>query len=315
MCASFQKIIFIVGPTASGKSDVACRLARRIHGEIISCDSMQVYKEVSIATNKPSQEMLRAVSHHLINIVSVHEEFDVARFAALAFEVIRDIHARRHIPIIVGGSGLYMQILLDGIFPASPKNVPLREELMAQAQMYGHQFLFDKLKQVDAEITPRIHPRDLRRVIRALEVGLTHGRPISELQNDREGLWGRYDIKIVALDTDRQWLYEKINERVDAMFLEGVVDEIKGLERLPLSLTAGRIIGVREIRGYLNGDYDENQARHLMKLNTRRFAKRQLTWFRREKRLRWIMIEKDDTVEGVAERIIAVIGRDDVLRE
>lgn len=312
MSANLQKIVFIVGPTASGKSAAACHLAERLQGEIISCDAMQVYKEVSIATNKPSEEMRRAVSHHLIDIVSVQEEFDVARFAALACEAIRDIQARRHIPIIVGGSGLYMQVLLDGIFPGCPKNVPLREDLRAQAQRHGPQFLFDKLKQVDAEISRRIHPHDSRRLIRALEVGLTQRRPMSELQKDREGLWGKYDIEIIALGMDRPWLYERIHQRVDEMFLQGVVGEMKSLGRLPLSPTAGQIIGVREIRGYLNGEYDENQARYLMKLNTRRFAKRQMTWFRREKRLRWIRVEQNDTMTAVAERILAVSRRDDV---
>ena len=315
MGVNSQKIIFIVGPTAVGKSETACLLAQRMQGEIVSCDSMQVYKEINIATNKPSDEMLRAVPHHLINIVSVRDEFDAARFAALAMEAIQAVHARRHIPIVVGGSGLYMQILLDGIFPDGPKNSLLREGLKAEAQMHGPHYLYDRLKKADPKTADKFHPRDLRRVIRALEVWILRRQPISSLQKNREGIWGKYDIKIVALSMERQRLHERINERVDKMFCDGIVQEINGLGHLTLSLTAERIIGIREIRGYLNGEYDENQARHLIKLNPRRFAKRQLTWFRREKRLQWIMIEKNDTVAGVAERIIAVIGRDDVLRE
>lgn len=312
---NFNKIIFIVGPTAVGKSETACFLAQRIQGEIVSCDSMQVYKEISIATNKPSDEMLRAVPHHLVNIVSVQDEFDAARFAVLAMEAIQAVHARRHLPIVVGGSGLYMQVLLDGIFPDSPKNNPLREKLKLEAQMHGPQALYDRLKKVDPKTADKIHPRDLRRVIRALEVWILRRQPISSLQKNREGIWGKYDIKIAALSMERQRLYERINDRVDKMFSEGIVQEINGLGDSTLSLTAERIIGIQEIRGYLNGEYDENQARHLIKLNTRRFAKRQLTWFRREKRLQWIMIEKNDTVAGVVEKILAVIGRDDALRE
>lgn len=300
-----NKIIFIVGPTAVGKSDAAFALARRIKGEIISCDSMQVYREVDIVNNKPSLEARREVMHHLIDIISVREEFDVARFSAMAIEAVEGIHAKGGIPIVAGGSGMYTHVLLDGIFEGCVKDDPLRRELNAEAQRCGNEFLYDQLKTEDPEAAAGIHPHDLRRIIRALEVCRTTDGQISNLRKNRNGLWGKYDITAIALRMDREELYGRINRRVDEMFRQGAVEEIRKLDGIPLSLTAGRIIGVREIRGYCQGAYDEARARELMKRNTRRLAKRQMTWFRKEQRLRWITVEKDDTVEDVVSAVLS----------
>ncbi len=307
LCMNFPQIIFIVGPTAVGKSEVAYFLAKRINGEIVSCDSMQVYKELRVVTSKPSASLLKAVPHHLVDCVSVGEEFDVARFNTLALEAIRAIHARGHVPIVVGGSGLYMQILLDGIFPAAPKNEDIREELKKQAERHGSEYLYKKLQKVDPQAALKIHPNDVRRIIRALEVYQTRREPISGLRKKRRGLWGNGDIRIFALTMDRDVLYKRIDRRVDEMFAHGAVAEVKSLGDFPLSLTAERLIGLREIRGFLDGSYDETHARELMKLNTRRFAKRQLTWFRKEKRLEWITVREDDTVKDIADKLLACI--------
>ncbi len=304
---NFQKIIFIVGPTAVGKSELAFVLARRLGAEIISCDSMQVYREITIATNKPSREILDSIPHHLIDVVSVREEFDVMRFNLLACEAIREIHARGRLPMVVGGSGLYMQILLDGIFENSPQDKDLRKSLVFQAETRGNQFLYDQLKANDPQAATGIHPNDLRRMVRALEVCVTRQRPISQLQKERRGLWGKFDIRAVALTMDRKELYDRINGRVEAMFERGIVEEMRKLDGIPLSLTAQRIIGVEEIRGYLKGEYDQEKAKDLMKLNTRRLAKRQLTWFRKEKRLRWIEVTKDDSIDGIVTNVMTQI--------
>lgn len=304
---NFQKIIFIVGPTAVGKSEIAYSLARRIAGEIISCDSMQVYKELRVVTSKPSVRILKALAHHLVGCVSVGEEFDVARFNTLALEAIRAIHARGRIPIIVGGSGLYMQVLLDGIFPAAPKNEAIRAALKKQAQRYGNEYLYKKLQKVDPQAASNIHPNDVRRIIRALEVYKTRREPISSLRKKRRGLWESYDIKAFALTMDRSALYRRIDRRVDEMFAHGAAKEIEHLRDVPLSPAAQRLIGLREIRGFLDGSYDETRARELMKLNTRRFAKRQLTWFRKEKRLEWITIQENDTVKDIADKMMVGI--------
>ena len=306
-----NSIIFIVGPTAVGKSEIAYSLARRINGEIVSCDSMQVYKELRVVTSKPSAWMLKTVAHHLIDCVSVGEEFDVALFNALVLEAIRAIQARDHVPIVVGGSGLYMQVLLDGIFPAAPKNEAVRVELKKQAGRYGSEYLYKELQKVDSQAALKIHPNDARRIIRALEVYKTRWEPISSLHKKHRGLWGKYDIKAVALTMDREGLYRRINRRVDDMFAHGAVKEIEHLRGVALSPMAERLIGLREIRGFLDGSYDETHARELMKLNTRRFAKRQLTWFRKEKRLEWITVQENDTVKDITDKLMFLWEREE----
>ncbi len=295
-------IFFIIGPTAVGKSDVAFHLAQQQQGEIISCDSMQVYKEIHIASNKPSQEMQDQVPHHLIDIISVQEEFDVARYNQLALEAIQDIHNRGKVPIIVGGSGMYVQVLLDGIFEGGGKDEDFRQALVEQARMQGASFLYEELQKKDSISAEKIHPHDVKRIIRALEVYAQESKPISELQKKREGLWGKYDITIIGLNMDRQKLYQKIEARADQMFEEGLVEEIRQLQNV--SLTVEGMIGVKEIRGFLNGDYDMDEAKTLLKRNTRRLAKRQLTWFRRDQRIRWLEIFPQGTAKIIAEKII-----------
>lgn len=299
-----KKIIFIIGPTAIGKSDTACAMAQKIHGEIVSCDSMQIYKEIAIASNKPSPETLRSVPHHLVDILTIEEEFDVARFNTLALEAIRDIHGRGGIPLVVGGSGLYMQVLLDGIFEGGVKNEALRHDLKGQARQYGNAFLYDKLKAADPAAAAKIHPNDARRVIRALEVCMSESVPISELQKDREGLWGRFDISLYALNRNREELYARINERVEEMFSRGIIEEIQALEGLNWSKTANKIIGVEEIQKMLRSQSSLEEAKEAMKMNTRRLAKRQLTWFRKDKRLDWVTVDSGDNPGQVAEEIL-----------
>ncbi|HBR14449.1 MAG TPA: tRNA (adenosine(37)-N6)-dimethylallyltransferase MiaA [Candidatus Omnitrophica bacterium] len=297
-------IIFIVGPTAVGKSDVAIVLAQRIQGEIISCDSMQVYREIHIASNKPSGDELKSVPHHLIDIISVRDEFDVARFNQLALTHIKAIHSRQRVPIVVGGSGMYVQILLDGIFEGRGKDPELRQALVRQAHELGPDVLYEKLKRMDPQAAARTHPNDLKRIIRALEIVLTENKSVSELHKERKGLWGQYPIDIFGLNLDRKELYKKIEARVDHMFQVGAVEEVRALQNMSLSKTAECIIGVKEIRGYLNGAYAEGEARDLMKLHTRRLAKRQLTWFRKDKRVFWLMLDSPETPRRVAERIL-----------
>ena len=289
-------IIFIVGPTAVGKSELALALAQEIRGEIISCDSMQVYREISIANNKPSQKNLTKIPHHLINIISVKEEFDVVRFNDLAIQAIKDIHKRQRVPIIVGGSGLYMQVLLDGIFKGTSKDEALRLRLLKEKP----ENLYQRLKDIDPKAALKIHANDTKRIVRALEVWEKEGQAISQLQSKRQGLWGNYDIFIFGLTRDREQLYGMINQRVEDMFKEGLVDEVKKISSLRLSQTAERIIGVREVEGYLKGKYDLNHAKELMKMNTRRYAKRQGTWFKKEKRIEWFDLTTEKEVHGTS---------------
>lgn len=301
---SRERIIFVVGPTAVGKSAVAYALAQRLLGEIISVDSMQIYQDISIASNKPTDEEQQSIPHHLLSIVSVEDEFDVAQFNQLAMASIADIHARGKIPIIAGGSGMYVQVLLDGIFQSAPRDDKIRASLEHQVETYGSEHLYAILQEKDLAAANKIHPNDSRRIIRALEVCMLEGKPISELRQERQGIWGKYDIDIYGLTIEREWLYERINKRVDEMFAQGIVAEISDIKQKKLSPTFKGLIGISEVLGFLNQEYDIERAKYLMKLNTRHYAKRQLTWFRREERINWVMIQKNDTIDTIVDRCL-----------
>lgn len=306
-----ERIVFIVGPTGVGKSDAGFLLAKKLNGEIVSCDAMQVYREVNIACDKPSAQARQEVPHHLIDVASVTEEFDVARFRQLAVAAIEDIIRRSRVPIVVGGSGMYMSVLLNGIFELDVKDRALRQELEEKAKApQGTSALRAQLKQMDPQAAAKLHPHDARRIIRALEVAMSAGQPISELQKKRDGLWGKYDISIFALNRERWQMYRGVEARIDRMVKEGLVDEVRALTQLPLSRTAATIIGIPEITGHLKGEYDLERAKYLIKLNTRHYVKRQLTWFRRDKRIQWINIKENETAQDVAHTIANISGPD-----
>lgn len=302
-----KKIVFIVGPTAVGKSDVAFFLAQKINGEIVSCDSMQVYKEIHIASNKPEKDLLKKVPHHLIGVISVEDDFDVVQFNRMARKVIDEILSRDKTPIVVGGSGLYVNVLLDGIFADSARDEGLRTLLFDQATEHGPEYLYRQLQIKDPQAAEKIHPHNIKRVVRALEVILTKNAPISTLQKKREGLWGNFDIAIFGLDQERAALYEKINARVDQMIAQGLVEEVKKLHNLQLGVTAKYLIGIKEIQGYLKGEWDLPEAVRKMKQNTRHFAKRQLTWFRKDNRIQWNDLKQGQSMASVAETLSQVV--------
>ena len=235
------------------------------------------------------------------------EDFNVARYREFAASAIQDIQARGKIPLVIGGSGMYMSLLLDGIFEGTAPEEDLREELTKEERAKGLGFLHERLKALDPQAAAKIHPNDPQRIIRALEVALSTGQPLSRLQEKREGLWGKIPIKIFALNRPRQELYQRAEARVDDMFAKGLLEEIKQVSALPLSITARKIIGIPEIMGYFKGEYDLERAKYLMKLHTRHYIKRQLTWFRRDKRLTWIDISPDQSAAQVA-NLIGQIG-------
>ena len=298
-----NKLVFIVGPTAIGKTGISFELAKLVECEIISCDSMQVYRGMNVGTSKPAKILISSIPHHLVDIIEPSEEFSVAQFRALAVHAIEDIISRRKTPLLVGGSGLYVKVLIDGIFEAPVTDRELRQRLEQEAEEFSVVHLYERLKQVDPESAARIHPNDLRRIIRALEVFEKASAPISELRKRTSGLGDKYDIRIFGLEMERAALYEKIDERVEQMFSEGLVDEARALMGGKLSLTASQALGYREAFGYLAGDYDIEEAKRLTKRNTRHFAKRQMTWFRRDPRVEWIMLEKDFDTEETARAI------------
>jgi tRNA dimethylallyltransferase len=245
--------------------------------------------------------MLKEIPHHFINIISVEESYSVYDYFTAATKTIQDIFARICPVVICGGSGLYVKALLDGIFEGVGKDEDLRKKLEEQAKIHGKDYLYEELKKVDPETAAKVS--DLRRIIRALEVYHLTGKPLSKKKQEAKGLWGTLPIKIFGLALRRETLYERINKRVDEMFTRGAVKEVEDLLKLNLSLTAQKIIGIKEISGYLKGEYNIEGAKELMKKNTRNFAKRQLTWFRADKRTEWLEIDSL-TSEQIKDEII-----------
>ena len=283
-----NNILFIVGPTGVGKSALAIEAARYCGGEIVSCDAMQVYREVNIASDKPLPAMRALVPHHLLDVVSVEDDFNVARYRVLALAAIEDIFQRGRKVIVCGGSGMYMMALLDGLFDSVEIPAGIREALMAQINAEGSVVLHQRLQQVDSVSAGKINPNDAQRIIRALEIFESTGMPISALQPERNGLWGKYSIGIIGLFRSRQELYSRAEVRIERMFELGLVEEVNLLNVRPLSATASRLIGIREVNGFINGEYPQERAKELMKLNTRHYIKRQLTWFRKDQRIEWV---------------------------
>ncbi|MCK9594813.1 MAG: tRNA (adenosine(37)-N6)-dimethylallyltransferase MiaA [Candidatus Omnitrophica bacterium] len=281
------KLIFLVGPTAAGKTDLAASLAKKINAEIISCDSMQVYKGMDILTSKPPAGIRKKVPHHLIDVVNPSCEYNVSRYRSQAMKMVCGIVKKGKTPFFVGGSGLYMSVMVDGIFEVKTEDRALRKILYKQAQKYGSRKLYADLLKADPQAAARIHPNDAKRIIRALEVFKVSGKPISRMQAERKGLSGEYDIRIFCLDMPREELDKRIDLRVDRMFRQGLVKEVKKLLKARLSRTAAMAIGIKEVKGYLNGEYGLQEAKTLIKKNTRKYARRQMTWFRKDKRIVW----------------------------
>ncbi|HAH19948.1 MAG: tRNA (adenosine(37)-N6)-dimethylallyltransferase MiaA [Omnitrophica WOR_2 bacterium GWF2_43_52] len=298
------QIIFLVGPTAIGKSALAISLAKKISAEIISLDSMQIYKGLRIVSSQPDMAMQKSIPHHLLGFVSPGDKFDVATYRKLALQKIRQVHKRKKIPLFVGGTGLYMSVLIDGIFEEVKKDEALRKKLYQQEKKRGSGFLYNKLLAVDREAAAKIHPHDTRRIVRALEVYTLTGKPISELWRKRKGLSEKYEVRIFGLNKDRQELYNDINARVETMFKEGLVAEVRKAGKKKISLTCSQAIGLKEVRGYLEGGYDLAFAKELMKKNTRNYAKRQLTWFRKDTRILWLDVTKVRIEDAIINELV-----------
>lgn len=295
---SKPQVIVIVGPTASGKTSVSVELAKRINGEIISADSMQIYKEMNIGTAKVTKEEMQGIKHYLIDVISPDEAFNVTKYKKMAEEAIEEILKKGKTPIIVGGTGLYINTLVNGIeFTEVGEDKNFRDEMQKIAIEKGSKYLHDELRKIDSEAANIIDENNVRRVIRALEIYKVTGKTKTRLDEEsRKEV--KYDYKIYGIETPREILYDRINKRVDKMLEEGLIDEVKSLlEKYNFSLTALQGLGYKEVKEYLDGEISYEEMVEKLKIETRRYAKRQLTWFRKNKEITWC--ELSEIVENI----------------
>ncbi len=278
-----------MGPTAAGKSRAGARLARKFNGEVINCDSMQVYRRFDIGTDKPTEEMRRLVRHHLLDIAEPSAQFTAAAFVRLAREAVRDIGGRGRLPFVVGGTGLYLKAMLTGLFPGPGRDERLRRELEKEAGEEGVEALHRKLQAVDPVYAGRIGPRDKVRIVRALEVYHLSRKPLSEHFKGTRSEVADFHIVKIGLQLERAELYRKIEERVETMFRKGIVEEARSLlaDGVPESAPPFRGLGYRRVLAYLKGEISLDEACRLTKQDTRQFAKRQITWFRKMDGVNW----------------------------
>lgn len=306
------KTPIILGPTAVGKTATSILVAEQLGGEIISADAFQVYRGMDIATAKPSPPELARVPHHLIDILDPGEEYNAARFCQLARPLIETIKSRGATPVVVGGSGMYIRVLVDGIFASPPADRELRERLKKEEAANGPGYLHRRLARLDPVSAERIHPHNQQRVIRALEVLELTGTAISALQRE----WGgpaeeESPFRMIGLNRERGDLYSRIDRRAEEIFALGLIEETRGL------IAAGRLdagparlaIGYREAAGCLRGEYGEEEAVRRLAAATRQFARRQLTWWRKDHRIEWINLAPETPPEETAGEIVNLFSR------
>jgi len=299
--------LVIIGPTCSGKTSLALNLAKKLNMEIISADSRQIYKYLDIGTAKPTLEELNSIKHHFIDILDPSAEFNASMFEIEALKIITELHSQNKIPIIAGGSGLYVKALIDGIFDSIDSDEDYRIELLELKNKFGNEYLYEELKKVDPISAEKMLPQNWKRVIRALEVYKISGEPIWKLQSKHQR-----DVKInfvqFGLNWEREILYKNIETRVDKMIENGLIDEVSNLiNKYDKSLNSLNTVGYKEIIEFLENKISKERAVELIKRNTRRYAKRQLTWFRKDERIKWIDISSLSEIEQVSSEIIKQI--------
>lgn len=301
-------VVAVVGPTASGKSRLAVELALRKNGEVISADSMQIYKGMQIGTAKPAPEEMRRVPHHLIDFVELTQPFSVADYVELAAKCIQEVHSRRKLPILAGGTGLYVRSLLHNIqFTECDRDEALRAALFRKAGQEGPQALVEELRQFDPESAERIHPNNVGRIIRAIEIYRTSGITMTEQIKRSKQVPSPYQACVIGLDyRNRQTLYDRINLRVDQMMESGLLAEAQEVLSHPGAPTALQAIGYKELAPYFRGECSLEEAVESIKRETRRYAKRQLTWFRRDEEVRWIMADDYADFNHLADEAVRI---------
>lgn len=311
-----QPLVVITGPTAVGKTELSIRLAKKINGEIISADSMQVYTKMDIGTAKIKKEEMDGVKHYLIDVLDPSEDFNVVLFQQMAKEAIAEIYAKGKVPIVVGGTGFYIQALLNDInFDDNDADTSYRQELEQLAEEKGADYLHDMLRAVDEQSAETIHKNNSKRVIRALEFYHQTGKKMSEHNEEESKKESAYNSAYFVLTCNRELLYDRINRRIDIMVNEGLLEEVQALkeEGYGRDLVSMQGLGYKEILAYMDGELSLEEAIYILKRDTRHFAKRQLTWFRREKEV--IMVDKDQltTLDEQLEAIETVLREREII--
>jgi tRNA dimethylallyltransferase len=300
------KIIVICGPTGIGKTAVGIELAGKFGGEIISADSMQIYRQMDIGTAKPTPVEQAQIAHHMIDIVAPDEDYDAVQFSKQAGEQIAEIANRDLIPFVVGGTGLYIKALLHGLFQTEPVDPKIRNRLKQELAQGGSRCLYGRLEKIDPNTAGRLHPNDSYRIIRALETIESSGKTISEHHQNHGFQNERFNAFKIGLRIDRQKLYDRIDQRVDIMIEAGLVEEVKKLQSMGYSaeLKSMQSIGYRHVVGFLKGSLSWDECLRILKRDTRRFAKRQFTWFGADPQINWHQPEQLDQIFDAVERFL-----------
>ncbi len=300
-----RRVIVIVGPTCSGKTDLSIEVASELKSEIISADSRQFYKYLDIGTAKPTIEQRAKIKHHLIDFLNPDDDYDVSKFSIDSNNIINLLHKENKIPIVVGGSGLYIKTLIDGISETADKDEKIRKELLEKRKQFGNEYLYSELKRVDKKSADSMLPQNWKRVIRALEVFYITRKPIWQhhIENKKQN---EFEIIQFGLLWNRGELYKNIESRVDKMISTGLVEEVKSIleKGFNPNLNSLNTVGYKEIISYINNDISLERAIDLIKRNTRRYAKRQMTWFNKDKRIHWFNVEQSTNLKNIAEQII-----------
>ena len=305
-----NKILVVCGPTASGKTALSAELAKIYGGEVVSADSMQIYTDMDIASAKPTAEEMQGIPHHLIGFLDPKQSFSVADYVKLCDNCVRDIISRGKIPIICGGTGLYISSFKDNItFDDSRQDFEFRREMQKFAEEHGNSALLEKLREVDSETANSLHANNVGRIIRALEVYHTTGHTMSQAKALSREKPSPYDFITLSLEfEDRNLLYDRINRRVDEMVRRGLVEEARKCFEQPDRPTAAQAIGCKELYPYFRGERSLEECIEEIKLRTRQYAKRQMTWFRRDKQIERIKISENDELADVVKKAVDVIN-------
>ncbi|UCE20167.1 MAG: tRNA (adenosine(37)-N6)-dimethylallyltransferase MiaA [Gemmatimonadota bacterium] len=303
-----NNLLLLVGPTAVGKTEFSLHLAQRLQGEIVSADSRQIYRYMDIGTAKPTIQQREQIRHHFVDVVDPDAYFSAGEYGRQSRRVIDALFRKGCVPIVVGGSGLYIRALVDGFFDPFVHDNEVRENLQRRMKEWGPKPLHAELMTIDPETAGRIHPNDTQRILRALEVHEITGRPLSLIQRESRGVMPAFEPLFIGLTMSRPVLYERIDRRVDDMMKKGLVDEVQNLVTMGYdrTLNAMQTVGYQEVFSYLGGEVDLEEAVRLVKRNSRHYAKRQLTWFSKDRRVTWFDVKEDESIDSIIDRILDV---------